>query len=767
MSPPVEETPNEAAAPEASPAQPAEPETPGAPPGQGPAPEPPPSTESAPPLTPDGAELTEVELDLSPSPEEPSEVEVMVMGARPERAPGSAHVITRDRLERFRRDDPNLVVLQAPGVYIRQEDGVGLRPNIGIRGANADRSKKITLMEDGVLFGPAPYSAPAAYYFPLMSRMVQVRVIKGPSAIGYGPQTVGGAIDFVTRLIPSEPSGAVDVSVGQYETLKTHAYFGASTDDVGFLFEGVRLHNGGFKELPDEADTGSTRSDWMVKGRYELDPTAVRRHRFDLKLGYSDEISNETYLGLTDEDFRRDPDRRYAASALDQLKSHRTSFVLTHRYDDDDSGLSIKTDAYRHEFARVWRKVNAFRGAALSGVLSDASDPANAEYYAVVTGQSNGATAADTLLIGPNDRGFESQGVQSVLSAGAVTGSLRHGIEVGARLHHDSIERRHSQVGFVMTDGLLVPEGSAEEVTAANRADSVAIALHASDAMNWHRLTLTPGVRTEFIASSFDDRLAGEETRRNVLAVMPGLGGYFAVTEPFGVLAGVYRGFSPPAPGSPDHVEPEYSVNTEVGVRYSEHPLRLELIGFYNDYQNLTDVCTLSSGCLTDNLDRQFDAGQATIYGLEAHAAHDLELGRFTLPMTASYTLTRGEFDTTFQSQDPIYGSVEAGDEIPYIPRHQVVASLGVEHALAGVVAAASYVSPMREAAGSAPLDSVMATDEQFWLDLAAYYHATSRLRLYANVNNVTDSRNIVARRPYGARPNAPRWVQVGARFEF
>ena len=90
---------------------------------------------------------------------------------------------------------------------MRGEDGFGLRPNIGIRGANPDRSKKVTLMEDGILFGPAPYSAPAAYYFPLITRMELVRVIKGPGAISFGPQTVGGAIDLVTRGIPRRRGG--------------------------------------------------------------------------------------------------------------------------------------------------------------------------------------------------------------------------------------------------------------------------------------------------------------------------------------------------------------------------------------------------------------------------------------------------------------------------------------------------------------------------------------------------------------------------------
>jgi Fe(3+) dicitrate transport protein len=50
---------------------------------------------------------------------------------------------------------------------------------------------------------------------------------------------------------------------------------------------------------------------------------------------------------------------------------------------------------------------------------------------------------------------------------------------------------------------------------------------------------------------------------------------------------------------------------------------------------------------------------------------------------------------------------------------------------------------------------------------------ATGNLRVfgpvtvYSNVRNVFNDHAIVSRRPFGARPNAPRCVQVGAKVEF
>jgi Fe(3+) dicitrate transport protein len=263
------------------------------------------------------------------------------------------------------------------------------------------------------------------------------------------------------------------------------------------------------------------------------------------------------------------------------------------------------------------------------------------------------------------------------------------------------------------------------------------------------------------ITSSLDDRLNETKHDAVVAALMPGAGAFYSLLPELGVLAGVYRGFSPPAPGEDN--QPEYSTNYEVGARFTPKRARFELIGFFNNYSNMTDVCTMSSGCIDDKLDAQFNAGRAHIYGLEAFASYNLALGEsYTLPLTASYTLTRAEFLQSFNSADPIYGAVKRGDEIPYVPRHQLNVTAALDSRWFGLNAALTYVSVMREVAGSAPYDKSRVTDDLFTLDVGGDVRVLPKLRIYANIRNLTDSVAIIGRLPYGARPNAPRWVQVG-----
>ncbi|MCW5833581.1 MAG: TonB-dependent receptor [Labilithrix sp.] len=686
---------------------------------------------------------------------------------------GSAHVLRDVQLRRFSYDDPHQVLMGVPGVYVRPEDGFGLRPNIGIRGANSDRSKKVTLMEDGILVGPAPYSAPAAYYFPMIDRMRTVRVVKGPASIVYGPQTVGGAIDLVTREIPSGRKVTYDLAFGQYMFNKQHVTYGSSDERAGFLIEGMRVSNAGFKELDRVGgDTGFTRNEWMAKGSYVVDPAARVQNEIGVKLGYSDEVSNETYLGLTDADARSTPDRRYYASRMDRMDWHRTAVAVTHkaRFSPD---LELTTTVYRHDLHRVWRKVNGFRGADVSDVLANPDTPRNALSLGALRGEIDTTSDAQTILIGPNDRTFVSQGLQTQVNARARTGAVSHRFTYGVRAHYDEIVRKHTQDGFVIRSGALTPDGRVTEVVADNKASTHALALWAVDAMTFGPVTVTPGARIEAIHASFEQRLVvpGEPVLpidgAVYQAIIPGASGYWAVTRGLGVLAGVHKGFSPVPPEQARTNKPEESVNYEAGARWTARHARVEAIGFYNAYSNLTNLCTFSNGCAGANVDRQFDGGRARILGAEIYGETELPLGGgFLLPSRLAYTYTYSEFLSTFTSADPQFGNVRRGDELPYVPPNQLSGSVGLEKDPWGLNVAGTFVDSMRERAGQGTPRPGDLTDAYFLLDASVKYKIFSAVELYVNGRNLLNDRYIASRRPFGARPGAPLWVLAGVRGE-
>lgn len=694
--------------------------------------------------------------------------EVSVTGTRLSEFGGSAHAIKDVQLRRFSYDDPHKVLMEVPGVYVRQEDGFGLRPNIGIRGASSDRSKKITIMEDGVLAGPAPYSAPAAYYFPMIDRMRTVRVVKGPASIVYGPQTVGGAIDLVTREIPTERKGTYDFGFGQYMFNKQHVTYGSSDERAGFLLEGIRVANTGFKDLDGGGDTGFTRSEWMAKGSYLFDPSARIQNEVGVKLGYGEETSNETYLGLADEDFAKNPYRRYKASAFDQMNWHRTSIALTHtaRFSKQ---LEMTTTVYRNDLHRIWRKVNGFKGENLLDVLANPDTPRNQVFMGTLRGEIDSNPGdPQTIMIGPNNRTFVSQGIQTQVRAATKTGPVVHRFTYGVRAHYDSIVRKHTQDGFIMRGGNLVTDGAQTQTTAENEASTHALALWAVDAMTIGDLILTPGVRIEAIHAAYRDQLTGTHDGAIYQVVVPGANAYYAITRELGVLGGVHRGFSPVPPEQAREGRPEKSTNYEAGARYTGRQVRAEAIGFYNDYQNLTNLCTFSNGCEIQKIDLQTEGGRARILGAELYAETELDLGDgWHLPTRAAYTYTYTELLTTFKSDDPQLGDVVRGDEIPYVPPNQASGAIGVERPEWGVNVAGTFVDSMREKAGQGTPKPGALTDPYFLLDASAKYKVLPHVELYVNGRNLLDQRYIASRRPFGARPGAPLWVMVGVRGDF
>lgn len=705
------------------------------------------------------------------------ELRDLVVAYTPEdvlRLGGSAQLLGEEQLSTLEYDDPHSVLLQVPGVYVRTEDGFGLRPNIGLRGGNPERSKKVTLMEDGVLFGPAPYSAPAAYYFPLMARMTGVEVFKGPSALLYGPQTIGGAINLRTREVPSASEGAIDLSFGLYQSRKMHFHWGTSGRHFGLLVEALDVGSEGFKDIDGSSvNTGFGRTDFMIRSFAQTNPEARIFSRFDLKLGFGRERSNETYLGLSEADFEQSPYRRYAASELDRMTWWRTQVQLDWRLDIGED-LSFLTSVYRHDFDRSWVRLNRFAGGS-SSLFAILDNPTGRRrtFLDILRGDQDSSNPDENLLVVDNSRRFVSQGIQTVARWDGQTGAVGHNLEVGLRAHYDSIERHHQEVGYAMTSGRLVADGIARDPLTINEGTAFAFSGYLVWGLEFHGLTLSPGIRGEVIHTTFRDELAAPEDREqsNTRGVfLPGIGAHYAITEAFGVLAGVHRGFSPVAPGQAANVEEEQSINYELGVRYSKpnEAQLLELVGFLNDYSNLAGQCAFSSGCTPDMLDRQFNAGRVLVWGAEAAANWTFELGNaFELPLRASYTYTGSRFQESFESEDPTFGDVEEGDSLPYLPEHQAQVQVGFAHPRGGLRTVATYSGRMRELASSGSGDDVTFTDDYLMLDAVAWFHPVEALKTYIRFENLLQAQPIVSRRPFGARTVRPFSVIGGVEANF
>ncbi|MCH7564241.1 MAG: TonB-dependent receptor plug domain-containing protein, partial [Gemmatimonadetes bacterium] len=301
--------------------------------------------------------------------------------------PGAAHILNREALEapEFVYDNVHEMLRRIPGVNVQEEDGFGLRPNIGLRGTGVERSSKITLMEDGVLIAPAPYAAPSAYYFPVAGRMEAIEVRKGSSQVKYGPRTTGGAINLVSSSIPESFAWTIDAAGGENGTLKTQARVGNSSDHFGWMVEGYRIETDGFKRLTNGDPTGFEVEDFVGKLRINTDRDATTYQQVELKVGFTDEVSDETYLGLTDSDFALSPFRRYAASQFDVLDAEHSQVQVRHFL--AHGRLDFTTTLYRNDFSRNWYKLQSVRGKGISSVL--AAPEANAEALEILKGASS------------------------------------------------------------------------------------------------------------------------------------------------------------------------------------------------------------------------------------------------------------------------------------------------------------------------------------------------------------------------------------------
>jgi len=671
-------------------------------------------------------------------------------------------VVSKSELDQFRYTDIHRIVSRIPGVYISEEDGLGLRPNIGVRGTGSLRMEKLNVMEDGVLIAPAPYASPAAYYSPTAGRMESIEVRKGSTQIKHGPFTTGGSLNYISTSIPTSKLNSVSLDIGSFGKTLMQVRSGDSLGNFAYLIELYSDKIDGFKELDGGGDTGYNKTDFMTKLRYSFSES----HALEFKYSMTDELSDETYLGLTDADYSDNPLRRYRATALDEMDADHSQVMLSYAAKLNDN-MSLAIIGYSNDFARNWYKLNKVNGMSLSSITKPTSDGWN-EFYLLMNAENS---ADDAYRIKANNREYYSSGIQAVFNVNAGN----HDIQAGVRIHSDEMDRFQWEDRYGMQNGKLVMTTKATKGSDSNRIDSAeATALFVEDRFTTGDMTVTAGARYEEITVMRDDwgktdpdRSETPSQRKHTMdVIVPGIGVEYAINEFQTVSFGVHKGFAPPGPGTSGvtdkAVDPETSMNTEIGFKSNQGLNSLEFTLFTNSYDNLLGADTAASGGGTDEL---FNGGAVDISGFELYLRRILvDNGRIQMPFELSWTNTSSEFQESF---DGFWGDVSKGDELPYLPDTMIALNLGLNVDKLSANISMKKTSEMRTVAGSGSIPKSNATDELTIIDLGMRYALQDNITLSVGINNFMDDDGIAARRPYGARPTMPRSFSLGVDYTF
>lgn len=498
---------------------------------------------------------TAIEILLQPAPIAESVVitssHLLTTPESMERVPGSFSLVDAQALERSRAFTSTEVLRKVTGINVRDEEGLGLRPNIGIRGMNPSRSTKVLLLEDGIPITYAPYGDNASYYHPPIDRFKSIEVLKGSGQILYGPQTVGGVINYLTPTPPQKREGSISITSGNRHYFNGHLSYGDTLGNTGLLIGFTRKQGKGSRE-----NTRSGLNDLNFKSV----TTITSQQAVTFKFNYYGEESNVGYSGLREDEFHANP--RQNPFRNDFFYGDRVGASLTHAsvFNPD---VVLTTNVYGSYFRRHW-----WRQSSNSNERpNDSADP-------LCGGMNNLSTTCGNQ---GRLRRYLFAGVESRLRVTKRILGLRNEIDLGFRVHVEDQER-------VQKNGER-PNSRDGVVVENNERRNQAYSMFVQHRLIFGNLTVTPGLRFENVKYERTNRLLLVNGNTHLAQLVPGLGVSYSPGDKLTLFAGVHRGFAPPrtediidnTTGGSIDLDSELSWNYEAGLRSRPHPaLQLE-----------------------------------------------------------------------------------------------------------------------------------------------------------------------------------------------
>lgn len=686
--------------------------------------------------------------------------QVEVVGQRNNRLfkdiPGSVSVIDRRELQQIAPVSASDPLRKVAGLNIVDEDGAGLRLNIGVRGLNPIRSAKVLVLEDGVPVTLNPYGEPQMYFSPLIDKMQGVEVLKGSGQLLFGPQTIGGVVNFITANPTINPSYNLKVSGGPGGFFSAYASHGNTVGKVGYL---VTYNH---KRADNLGPLAFAANDISGKLSIKLD----EKSELGIKLGYYSELSNSTYIGLTQALYDAGGNDFTQLAPDDHMPVSKVNFSATYKRKISDE-VNFETTAFAYHIIRNWRR-QAFDRA-----------PAAGRQYARIWGDPT-ATDGSSLFMRFNsdwrNRQYTVRGIEPKFTIRHNLFNVDNALKVGARALTETATEQFIQSARPDAWGGNMRDNEIRK--------GVAVSGYVvNDFKISERLSVDVGLRVENF--DFSRRIYRGQFpvngativadtnvlfKRNTLAFLPGAGLNYSLNDNVSFFAGVHKGFAPPivksaitSTGIAEEIDKEESTNYELGARvvigeyFSFSPTL-----FYMDFTNQVVPVTLATGA-----SGSASGGRTKHSGVEF--ALDFDLAK-ALSSESTSLVIGGTFtysDARFAGKDEVMDNM-----LPYSPKIMVNHYVSAEwRERFGVRVSGNYLSEQFNDPNNTRIPSrdgqVGLIPSRYILEGNAWVGITKNISFNLAAKNLTNQRYIVSRNPQGIRVGLDRFITAGVDIRF
>lgn len=661
-----------------------------------------------------------------------------------EGTPGAAGTLRAPDIRHYRPDSVHEALGWLPGVRTIDDDALGRRAGIGVRGSPPRRSRRVLLLEDGVPINAATYLDPSTHYTPPLERLDRIDVLKGAGQIVHGPLNNHGIVNFRTAQPTAAPATVVEGALGSRSTVRRHVMHTRTVGRAGIVlaYSGVNA-DGVFDSEAHQYDDAFGSVTWAISPRQEVGGS----------LTWFRERSHYDERNLTVAEFAAHPRSKlrlgegaeFNLMAVNYVKGH-----VTHRLRPSDL-VTITS----HVFA------------------TDLDRPR-------FESRSGGPMNADGYMRG-HERRYGTAG-GAIRAEWTRPGPVRTTWEAGLRSERQWFDNRNTvgAVGEILGTGtrgrLVARDGVAyREDGRQETLEAWAVSGFVQSAVAIGRVTVTPGVRLERYSQSrtVDFRPGAVTPRRESdmrTLLLPGIGVRYPAGPLTDIHAGVHRGYSPAIARTEDFpLVPETGLDMQVGLRTRRLPgLTLDVAAFANRLEN-----TLIKRTFTDAFGANIfvNSGGSHVRGVDIGARVDSQ------PITGSRL-------NAFLHL--VYGLAEArftegparGHRVPEVSRHFGRVSAGLEHA-AGWSLSATVAHAGSFFTDEANTLALWAPDPDERLEIVGVVpgHTVlsargsalvpgTRLTLWMQGRNLAN-RLYISDVQDGLRPGPGRTVSAGLRFAF